>query len=188
MVLFFSPARRSQRQWEMLWILTTLLGLLVSQTFGIVETSHITTAHNSFLDLPKTAFIPSKLELPHSLPGTDEDTATTTSPPPTGAVYEKTLPIPVIGTQTFRLHILSHRRAHLQIQGVLRVDDIVDYDVRPSDGSFSLDLPEGVQKVMRRFRTKLVEFGYDRSTDLPFFVVRPPLPTKIRIHLERSEK
>jgi hypothetical protein len=113
--------------------------------------------------------------------------AAAAAPPPTGAVYQKTLPIPVLGRQSFRLHILSEGRAHLRIDGVLQVDEVLDYTVRPC-GAFSLLLvPETLQRVLKRFRTTLVEFGYDRSADLPYVVVRPPLPTrtKIRIQLVR---
>lgn len=47
-------------------------------------------------------------------------------------------------------------------------------------------VPDRLQKTLRKFRTKLVEFGYDHSTDLPYVVVRPPLPTNIRIQLVRN--
>jgi len=105
--------------------------------------------------------------------------------PPTGAIYQKTLPIPVIGRQSFRLHILSDQRAHLRIDGMLSVDEILDYRVKPC-GAFTMLVPERLQKVLRRFRTQLVEFGYDQATDLPYVVVSPPLPTKIRIQLVRE--
>ena len=106
--------------------------------------------------------------------------------PPTGAVYKKTLPIPVLGRQSFHLRILSDRRAHLRIDGVLSVDEILDYKVKPC-GAFSILIPDGLQNLLRKFRTRLVEFGYDSATDLPYVVVSPPLPTKIRIQLARVQ-
>ena len=105
--------------------------------------------------------------------------------PPTGAIYKKTLRIPVLGRQIFSLRILSDRRAHLQINGVMNVDEILHYKVKPS-GAFSMPLPEELQRVLRKYRTRLVEFGYDWVTDLPYVVVSPPLPTKIRIQLVRE--
>ena len=105
--------------------------------------------------------------------------------PPTGAIYKKTLPIPVLGRQTFTLRILSDRRAHLQIAGVMNVDQILYYKVKPC-GAFSMPLPEELQRVLRKFRTRLVEFGYDRVTDLPYVVVSSPLPTNLRIQLVRE--
>jgi len=154
--------------------------LLCAASFAAASTRRIeayaTSTTPTFL-LPKTTSTTTTTPiLPNVVPSPGA--------PPTGAVYRKTLPIPVIGLQSFRLHILSDRRAHLQIDGILQVDEILDYHVRPG-GSFSLRLPDGLKQVLRRFRTKLVEFGYDHVTDLPYVVVSPPLPTKIRIQLMR---
>ena len=105
--------------------------------------------------------------------------------PPLGAVYHRALHVPVLGRQSFRLRILDNGRAHLCVDGVLEIDEIMDYQVRPS-GAFSLILPDRLQQVLNRFRTKLVDFGYDRVNDLPFVVVSPPIPTKIHIRLLRD--
>jgi hypothetical protein len=142
------------------------------------------------------AFTPSPLSIAAAAAATATTTATTTLDlqpatsillgPPTGAIYQKVLQIPVLGRQCFRLSILGNGRVHLQVSGMMQIDETLDYQVRQCDGSFSLLLSDRIHKVLRRFRTKMVDFGYDEVLDLPYVIVSPPLPTHIHFHLERE--
>ena len=49
--------------------------------------------------------------------------------PPIGATYEKAIGLPVLGEQTFSLHILSDNTAHLLVKGMLFLDEVVAYTV-----------------------------------------------------------
>jgi hypothetical protein len=141
------------------------------------------------------AFTPSPLSIAAAAAATTTITTTTLDlqppssillGPPAGAIYQKVLQIPVLGRQCFRLSILGNGRAHLQVSGMMQIDETLDYQVRQCDGSFSLLLSDRIHKVLRRFRTKMVDFGYDEVKDLPYVIVSPPLPTNIHFHLERE--
>lgn len=90
----------------------------------------------------------------------------------------------MIGQQSFRLHILSNDRAQLEIQGLLSVKEMINYEFSSQTG-FVFTLTEALRKTLRQFRTSLVQVGYDSVRDVPYVIVAPPLPTKIRISLLR---
>ena len=113
--------------------------------------------------------------------------ATISNGPPAGAVYQKALQLPVLGRQSFQLSVLQDGRAHLRVDGAMKIDEIMDYQVLPC-GRFSTCLPDRLQRILRRFRTQLVDFGYDRVNDLPYVVVSPPLSAKIHLYLARDPR
>lgn len=105
--------------------------------------------------------------------------------PPTDALYTLEANIPVIGKQRFQLRIRAQGMAELVIDGLLKLNDVIFYEVDP-DGEFTFELSEATKKVLKKFRTNLVRVRYDRETDTPTVIVRPPLPTNIKLKLERK--
>lgn len=106
--------------------------------------------------------------------------------PPTGATYSKSMKFPVIGRQSFQLHFLTRRTARLIINGMLSMDEIINYSVQPETGKFTFALSKTTKHVLRRYRTKLGDVGYHAETDTPFVDIFPPLAMKVRLHLCRQ--
>uniref|UniRef100_A0A7S3EZR3 Uncharacterized protein n=1 Tax=Haptolina ericina TaxID=156174 RepID=A0A7S3EZR3_9EUKA len=104
--------------------------------------------------------------------------------PPIGAVYTRTVSLPVIGKQTVELSILSDKLARLILSGRLNLDEPVNYQFHRS-GELSFELTEATKRILRRFRTTLDAAGYDGSSDTSWVVVWPPLPLSVRIRLNR---
>ena len=107
--------------------------------------------------------------------------------PPTGAVYERTIRLPVIGRQCVHLEIASNTLARLTLSGRLNLQEEVKYCVDEA-GRLSFELSAATQRILRRFRTSMVEAGYSRDTDKAYVVVAPPLPLKVRISLNRLRR
>jgi hypothetical protein len=107
------------------------------------------------------------------------------SRPPIGATYEKAIGIPVLGRQTFSLHIISDTTAHLLVQGMLVLDEILDYTFTAT-GCLQCSLSENAIRRMRQVRASLKEVGYDGDTDTPYVKVSTPLPMPVKIHLKRK--
>ncbi|KAL9190641.1 hypothetical protein ACHAXT_000347 [Thalassiosira profunda] len=105
--------------------------------------------------------------------------------PPANAVYELECQIPVIGRQVFELRILNEGVATLVIEGLLELTDIIRYEVN-GDGEFAFDLSDATKTILNRFRTRLVKVRYCSETDTPTVIVRPPLPTNIKLTLRRK--
>lgn len=113
-------------------------------------------------------------------------TAEAASQPPVGAVYTRTISLPVIGKQTVELSILSKGLARIVLSGrMLNVDEPVTYTF--VDGRLSFELSEETKRTLRRFRTSLEGAGYDGELDESWVVVWPPLPLSVRIRLKRAQ-
>lgn len=106
--------------------------------------------------------------------------------PPVGATYEKAIGIPVLGEQTFSLHILSDTTAHLLVKGMLFLDEIVAYTVT-AQGCLNCRLSDHAHKTLRKVRASLKEVGYDWVTDTPYVKVCTPLPMLFKIQLKRKD-
>lgn len=119
------------------------------------------------------------------LQGLIAGSVTTSLAPPIHSVYHHSIRIPFIGPQQFRLRILNGQQARLEIEGRLKIDEVLDYHVKPC-GALSFVMTERLERVLSRFRTSLIEVGYDNILDIPYVVVSPPIPTKIRIPLSRQ--
>ena len=105
--------------------------------------------------------------------------------PPIGATYSKAVKIPVLGEQVFSLHILSDNTAHLLVNGMLILDELVTYSIN-SRGCLNCRLSDGALRQLKKFRTNLKEVGYNVETDTPYVKVRTPLPAALKIHLKRQ--
>jgi len=104
--------------------------------------------------------------------------------PPIGALYELVAKIPILGEQRFRLKIVNEGIAELVIDGLLAVNDSVHYNVT-HDGDFVFELSDTTKEVLKRFKTDLVKVRYCNKTDTSIVIVRPPLPTNIKLSLKR---
>lgn len=105
--------------------------------------------------------------------------------PPIGATYEKAIGLPVLGEQTFSLHILSDNTAHLLVKGMLFLDEIVAYTVN-ARGCLNCRLSDHAISRLKKVRASLKEVGYDGETDTPYVKVSTPLPVPVKIHLKRK--
>ena len=108
--------------------------------------------------------------------------------PPVNSVYELDVRIPVIGKQHFHLKILSENVAELVIDGILKVNDIISYQIDRRTGGLSFALSEETKRIMRKFRTTIVRATYCGRSDTPSIVVSPPLPKNIKLRLKRKHK
>jgi hypothetical protein len=77
--------------------------------------------------------------------------------PPVGAHSHRTLALPVIGTQTVELFILSATVAHLSMKGAISLDEPVNYFAQ--NGGLCFGLSESTKKLLRRMRTSLRNAG-----------------------------
>mmetsp|Transcript_8287 Transcript_8287/g.17687 ORF Transcript_8287/g.17687 Transcript_8287/m.17687 type:complete len:194 (+) Transcript_8287:148-729(+) len=107
------------------------------------------------------------------------------SGPPSNAIYELEIYIPVIGRQRFLLEIIRQGLAKLSINGILQLNELIYYDIDQGSGTFAFDLSEMTKQILRKFRTSLVMVKYCQESDSPVVVVRPPLPTNIELRLKR---
>ena len=103
---------------------------------------------------------------------------------PVGAEYYRQLKFPVLGLQAFRIHILSETRARLQITGMLGIDEIIPYSTDLT-GRLYFSLSEKTKQILKRFKTKLLEAGYDPHTDTPYVKVAPYVLPAVKISMNR---
>lgn len=141
-------------------------------------------ATSSIHEIVGAAALLSKHAATTTMRTTDERRSSTG--PPIGAKYECVIRLPVIGKQIFSLHILSHTRAHLLVDGMLVLDESVPYTV-DTEGLLAFNLSEYAVKKLKRFRTNLQEVGYNAATDTPYVKVAPPLPKVVTLFLERKD-
>jgi hypothetical protein len=106
--------------------------------------------------------------------------------PPPGSLYQKSINLPFLGQQTFELSISCRSSTgHLKIDGAMVVDADINYEICATSGSVLFLLPEVVQQMLRRFRTKLIGAKYVPETDTIVVKVLPPLPRHINIAMKR---
>ena len=103
---------------------------------------------------------------------------------PVGAKYQRSMNFPVLGRQAFQLHILSETKAHLIINGLLAIDEVIPYTMDFA-GRLTFSLPDKARQVLRKFRTKLLEAGYDARTDTPYFKVAPYILPVVKVQMGR---
>jgi hypothetical protein len=107
------------------------------------------------------------------------------SRPPVGGVYLRTVWLPVLGSQTIRLTVVSHSQLRLQLSGAICLDDTVAYVASPSGLVFEFSPP--TQKMLRRLRTTFRGAKYIVDTDHAIFSVSPPLTLgTVNVQLRRQ--
>jgi hypothetical protein len=106
---------------------------------------------------------------------------------PIGARYYRSVSFPVLGRQAFQIHVLSDATARLQITGMLAIDEIIPYSTDLA-GRLSFTLSEKTKEILRKFKTKLLEAGYDPRTDEPYFKVAPYVLPALKIRMGRLNK
>ena len=107
--------------------------------------------------------------------------------PTPGSSYGLSVRIPFLGKQTFRLNVDDETSARLSIAGAMSVDATIDYNISPNSGNVSFSLPDSVQAMMKKFRTKLLEARYLPDSDSVLIKVLPPLPRHISLKLNRVQ-
>lgn len=108
------------------------------------------------------------------------------SVPQAGSNFQADLRLPFLGRQTIRLNISDRcRRGRLKIDGLLTVDAHINYEICEHSGSILFRLPVEIQRMLRRYRTKLLKAIYIPETDTVVVEVLPPLPRPLRIEMPR---
>ena len=105
--------------------------------------------------------------------------------PPVGAVYTRTLTLPVLGHQVLELSIINGTTAMLVMQGALSLNEPVLYRA-DGEGKMAFTLSDSTVRLLRRVRTSLQEAEYDRTSDSAYVTVSPPVIPAIRIRLDRT--
>lgn len=106
--------------------------------------------------------------------------------PPMGAVYARTLWLPVLGTQTIQLTVLSKVLMRLELRGAILLDDTVAYARAPS-GKLVFEFSDATTRMLRRFRTSFLGADYTPGNDRATFSVSPPLmPGAVIVQLRRQ--
>ena len=105
--------------------------------------------------------------------------------PPVGAVYTRTLTLPVLGHQVLELSIINRTTAMLVMQGALNLNEPVLYRA-DGEGKLAFTLTDSTIRLLRRVRTSLQEAEYDRTSDSAYVTVSPPVIPAIRIRLDRT--
>ena len=103
---------------------------------------------------------------------------------PIGAYYARSMKFPVLGEQAFSLRILSSGEAHLQISGMLNIDEIIPFDADIS-GRLNFSLNSQTHATLKKFKTKLLEAGYDVMNDTPYFRVSPYILPAVKVRMGR---
>jgi hypothetical protein len=106
--------------------------------------------------------------------------------PPVGAVYERTVALPIIGKQTVRLAIVSPHLASIKLLGALQLDEFLRYGSDATTGELLFELSERTILLLRRLGVALRTAEYLVRSDEAYVTVAPPLIRPIRIRLDRS--
>jgi len=161
-------------------VLITLTSLAILFSYGDTE-----FAFRSSTPDPIWGFVVGKTPRRKFIPSSDGQKS---SFPPVGALYSLTLPIPILGKQNFELNILDKGRAVLKVIGVLKINDTINFDIDPTSGRLQFALSDETQRTLKQFRTRLLRATYDGASDTPIIHVKPPLPMRIRLVLNRVRK
>ncbi|KAG8469712.1 hypothetical protein KFE25_006167 [Diacronema lutheri] len=105
--------------------------------------------------------------------------------PPIGAVYERTLSLPVIGSQTVRIGIISARMATLQLSGALKLDELLSYFPDESGRGLAFVLGARTTALLRRLGVGLQSAEWSPREDVAFVTVAPPFVRPVVLRLER---
>ena len=109
--------------------------------------------------------------------------------PQAGAVYTRTLNMPVIGRQTFMLRVLGRQRCQIVLIGPLSLNEPASYveESTAANGVIRLAMVfnEPTLELLRRWRTRIKGTTWTRDGDFATLVVQPPLIPAIRIRMER---
>ena len=106
---------------------------------------------------------------------------------PLGATYRHSMRFPVLGQQAFQIRVLSGTSAHLSISGMLTIDEVVPYTV-DEKGRLRFSLSAKTKEILKKFKTRLLEAGYDPYTDTPYVKVAPYVLPAVRINMNRLKE
>ena len=106
--------------------------------------------------------------------------------PRPGSTYHCSMKLPFLGVQSFQLSVRGENKRHLSIGGGMSVDATIDHNVCSTTGAVSFLLPESVIKILRKFRTKLVEARYNPESDSVLIKVLSPIQRHVQIELSRQ--
>ena len=105
-----------------------------------------------------------------------------------GAVYECTVVLPIVGRQTFRLHIHGRGMARITLLGRLALDEPTPYRLVPQPSGqlrVDLDFNEPARDLLARWRTRIRAVWYNSADDYATIVIAPPLVPAISLRLSR---
>ncbi|KAJ1636212.1 hypothetical protein T492DRAFT_960393 [Pavlovales sp. CCMP2436] len=105
--------------------------------------------------------------------------------PPVGATYERTLSLPVIGSQTLSLTILDSTRAAIRLDGALTLNEFLSYWGGDGEDALEFALSSQTISLLRRLGVALSGAEYIEDADQAWVTISPPLIPPIRIRLDR---
>eukprot|EP00304_Pavlova_gyrans_P015798 CAMPEP_0206032670 /NCGR_PEP_ID=MMETSP1466-20131121/100_1 /ASSEMBLY_ACC=CAM_ASM_001126 /TAXON_ID=44452 /ORGANISM="Pavlova gyrans, Strain CCMP608" /LENGTH=165 /DNA_ID=CAMNT_0053406805 /DNA_START=19 /DNA_END=516 /DNA_ORIENTATION=+ len=108
--------------------------------------------------------------------------------PPLGAIYTKSIVLPVLGDQTVELAIRDASTAVLRLAGALTLHEALQYGSREGSGELYFILGERTRKLLGRLGVTLRSAEYTPDTDSATVVVAPPLVPAVRICLGRGHQ
>jgi len=104
--------------------------------------------------------------------------------PPVGAVYSKSLWIPLLGTQAITVRVLPNMHQRLTLTGTINVDETFAITM-DEDGHITSALPPRTDRIIRRFRSTYQGAQYVAASDCSIFSIRPALGPAVRVRLDR---
>lgn len=126
----------------------------------------------------------SQQQQPSSLPSSSDTTIPSSLP--VGATYRKSLSFPVLGKQAFEIQVLSDTTAHLVISGkLMTIDEVVTYTIDNKKKELVFNLSTETKQILQKFKTKLLEAGYDAQTDTPYVKIAPYVLPAVKIDMPR---
>lgn len=95
---------------------------------------------------------------------------------PPNTIYKKTFQIPVLGTQSVAVRVLTPVRAAVSMKGVITVSEVVKYSI-DTHGHISLGFSQNTMSLFKRYGTKFGEACLSEDKQTVSLFMRPPLYT-----------
>lgn len=106
-------------------------------------------------------------------------------------VYACQMKLPLVGRQSFRLHLVDDQTAEFVIKGaVIQLQDALGYRLDRSTGQLTLTAQPATLRVLRRFGLSLGTARYDATTDQASLDVTSRVVgmPSVRLHFRRQQQ
>jgi len=86
------------------------------------------------------------------------------SPPPVRSLYHSQIHFPIIGSQHIMLQINSQKKAHIELKGILNIQDDIEYTY--ANGNFEFNFSSKLQKFLDKYHCHIENASYDKENDI----------------------
>lgn len=101
--------------------------------------------------------------------------------PPIGATYAGSTRISFVGNQDVQLSILSRKRAQIQLNGIVNMNDNILYNVR--NGAFVFEFSDHMTKVLNKYYCMIQNAMYkDDVASVEIYITVLRLRRRIYLH------